>query len=165
MKLNFGCGKKILKGWINADIQKSPKIDKSFDFNEFPYPFDSNTFDYIFSDNVLEHLDDPKKVLNELWRLSKKNGIIKIIVPYYHSMGAFNDVNHKHFFNERSIEILIHPQEGYEIKNENKFKIRKLELVPSKLGKFIYPKKIRYIVGRLIADINCQIDVELEVIK
>jgi len=97
MRLNFGCGKDIKRGWVNVDIQKGEGIDKSFDFNKFPYPFKDNTFDYILVDNVLEHFDDPRKVVEELWRISKPDAIIEVKVPYYHSAGAYNDIGHKHF--------------------------------------------------------------------
>lgn len=81
-KLNFGCGTKIKKGWINVDIQKNKKIDKSFDFNNFPYPLKSNSYDYILLDNVLEHLLYPDKTIYELCRMIKNGGIIEIIVPH-----------------------------------------------------------------------------------
>jgi len=47
MKLNFGCGKEIMKDCINVDIQKDKTIDKSFDFNIFPYPFKYNRKYYL----------------------------------------------------------------------------------------------------------------------
>jgi len=77
-KLNFGCGLDIKKGWVNVDGQRGPQVDKSFNFAKFPYPLRNNEFDYILVDNVLEHLEDPHKVLDELHRISKKNGLIEI---------------------------------------------------------------------------------------
>ena len=132
MRLNFGCGKDIKRGWVNVDIQKGEGIDKSFDFNKFPYPFKDNTFDYILVDNVLEHLDDPRKVVEELWRISKPDAIIEVKVPYYHSAGAYNDIGHKHFFNKRTLEILFCPERSYAVTYQRKFKIIELKLLPSK---------------------------------
>jgi len=73
-KLNFGCGEDIRTGWDNVDIQKSQKVQKSFDFNKFPYPIKDDTYDYVWSRSVLEHLDEPDKVLHELWRICKRGG-------------------------------------------------------------------------------------------
>ena len=37
-KLNFGCGRDIREGYVNADIARLDGVDKVFDFNKFPYP-------------------------------------------------------------------------------------------------------------------------------
>ncbi len=117
-KLNFGCGRIIKKGWTNVDLQKGKSIDKSFDFNKFPYPLKSNKFDYILVDNVLEHLDDPVRVLDELSRISKKNANILIKVPYYNCKGAYNDITHKHFFNETTFDNMLNPESHYGYKEK-----------------------------------------------
>ena len=99
-KLNFGCGMKILPGFVNADIQKGDHVDLSFDFLTFPYPIDSNSFDYILIDNVLEHLPNPTNVLRELHRILADGGRVEIIVPYYNSYWAYSDPTHVNYFNE-----------------------------------------------------------------
>lgn len=162
-KLNLGCGKKILDGYINVDIQQADGIDKSFDFDKFPYPFKDNEFDYIFADNVLEHLKDPIMVLNELHRITKRHGIIHIIVPYYNCAGAYNDITHKHWFNTNSIkEFTLGNQ--YDHKKKIKFDLVKLEPVPTFLGK-LFPRSIRERVSFIIGEIIKEIDFELRVIK
>ena len=35
-------------------------------------PFDDNTFDLVYSDGLLEHFVDPKPILEEIFRVSKK---------------------------------------------------------------------------------------------
>lgn len=97
-KLNFGCGSDIKEGWENIDIQKGPKVSKNFDFNKIPYPIKDNTYDYIYASCILEHLEDVEKVFSELWRISKPNGIIHIVVPHYTNKGAYSDLQHRHFF-------------------------------------------------------------------
>ncbi|HPC10341.1 MAG TPA: class I SAM-dependent methyltransferase, partial [archaeon] len=67
MKLNIGCGKKILKGYINLDVVKLPGVDIVHDLNKYPWPFKDNYFDEIYADNVLEHLDDIIKPIEEIW--------------------------------------------------------------------------------------------------
>ena len=106
-KLNFGAGSTILSGWDNIDIQKSLKITMSFDFNKFPYPLKDNTYDFIHIDNVLEHLNSPDKVLDELWKKSKNNTIIRIIVPYYNNKGASGSMQHKCYFSDHTFKDYV----------------------------------------------------------
>lgn len=165
LKLNFGCGRKILPGWTNVDIQKGTNVDKSFNFDQYPYPFKDNTFDYVLTDNVLEHLEDPIKVLDELYRICKRGAIIRIIVPYYHCKGAYNDITHQHYFNEDCFDNIVNPHKHYSLKEKHKFKIKKNELIPTRLGKLIYPKKLRWMTGLVFGEVFKAIDVELIVLK
>lgn len=80
--LNIGCGKNYHSDWINIDI-------KAHDTNVIEHnilqglPFDSNSFDAVYSSHMLEHLNpfDAKNLLNEIYRVLKLNGIIRIVVP------------------------------------------------------------------------------------
>ena len=97
-KLNLGCGKKIKQGYINLDNKFFRGVDVIHDLDKYPYPFKDDYFDYVLCDNVLEHLDNLIKTMEELHRITKKNGTIEIIVPYFSSIGAFQDPTHRHFF-------------------------------------------------------------------
>ena len=163
-KLNLGCGKQILSDFINVDIQKSKGIDKSFNFNKFPYPFKNDEFGYILVDNVLEHLDDPQKVLFELRRITKNNGIIHIIVPYWNAKAAYNDITHKHFFNERTFELMCDINHRYKHKIEKNFEIVKLKLRPIKLFKIV-PSLIRNRLSNYLCNVIEAIDIKIKVIK
>ena len=55
-RLNFGCGKDVKAGYVNADIAKLSGVDVHFDFEQFPYPFKNNEFGEIFCRHVLEQL-------------------------------------------------------------------------------------------------------------
>ena len=161
-KLNFGCGADIREGWDNVDIQKSERLTKSFDFDKFPYPIKDSTYDYIYLTNVLEHLSEPDKVINELWRISKSEGIIEIIVPHYTNKGAYSDMQHKHFFNEICFKLL--EEQLTVINKENKFKIVELKLTPTSVGKF-FPRRIREKLSLFINGLISQIHIKIKVIK
>jgi len=165
MKLNFGCGKKIKDGWYNVDLQKGEGIQKSFDFNQYPYPLKENSFSFVLLDNVLEHLDNPKRVLDELYNCSKAMAKIIIKVPYYNCKGAYNDITHKHFFNETSFDNLVNPEKHYGIKSETKkFYVQKIELIPTRFGK-IFPQFIRKKVSYVLGEVFKEIEVHLKVLK
>ena len=162
-KLNFGCGRKILKDYVNADIQEGEGIT-SFDFNQFPYPFKDNTFDYILCKDILQCLIHPTKVLNELHRISKDKAIIKIIIPYYNSKCAYNDLENRHYFNETIFSVITNPKLHYGLSKPN-FKLFSLKFIPTRLGRLIYPEKLRIFLSRLIPEIIHIIEGDLEVIK
>ncbi len=96
--LDLGCGKKKRLGAIGVDYSDRHDADVIHNLNVFPYPFMDNEFDEIYLDNVLEHLDDPMRVMEEVYRICKPSGKIKVIVPYFRSVWAFIDPTHQHFF-------------------------------------------------------------------
>jgi predicted SAM-dependent methyltransferase len=96
--LDLGCGKKKRVGAIGVDFSNRHAADIIHNLNIFPYPFNDNEFDEIYLDNVLEHLDNPIQVMEEVHRICKAGGHVKVIVPYFRSVWAFTDPTHKHFF-------------------------------------------------------------------
>jgi len=96
--LDLGCGKKKRKGAIGVDYSSRLDADVIHDLNVFPYPFDSETADEVYLDNVLEHLDQPMRVMEEVYRIVKPGGAVKVIVPYFRSRWAFIDPTHCHYF-------------------------------------------------------------------
>ncbi len=104
-KLNLGCGNDIKDGYVNCDNFESNIIDVVHDLEKFPYPWEDNTFDEIILINVMEHLSEPIKVIEEIYRISKNNGKIIVRVPYYNSQDMFTDPTHKTFFNQYSFDF------------------------------------------------------------
>lgn len=52
-------------------------------------PFEDETFDTIIMNDAMEHVDEPEKVLNECYRILKKNGKLYLnFPPYNHPYGA-----------------------------------------------------------------------------
>lgn len=52
-------------------------------------PYDNNTFDCVYSWGVIHHFPDPKKCLQEIIRVTKPGGTIKIMIYNRHSLFAF----------------------------------------------------------------------------
>jgi len=100
--LDLGCGKRKRKGSVGVDFSDRHAADVIHNLNYFPYPFDDKEFDEVYLDNVLEHLDDPIRVMEEVYRISKKGALVKVIVPYFRSVWAFIDPTHKSFFTVKS---------------------------------------------------------------
>ena len=76
MRINLGAGNDILEGWQNHDIRKHrPEIDVIFNLDKFPWPLDDKIYDEVRAWDVLEHLSNPLKVMDEIWRILKPKGI------------------------------------------------------------------------------------------
>ena len=100
--LDLGCGNKKRPGSIGVDYNTRVDGDINHDLNVFPYPFDSDSIDKIYIDNCLEHLDSPLSVMEEIHRILKTGGEVKVIVPYFRSPSAFHDPTHKTFYTVES---------------------------------------------------------------
>lgn len=96
--LDLGCGNKKREGAVGVDFNERTQADVIHNLNTFPYPFEDSSFDEIYIDNTLEHLDDVIRVMEEVHRICKPNGLVKVIVPYFRSLWAFIDPTHKHYF-------------------------------------------------------------------
>ena len=100
--LDLGCGNTKRPGAIGVDINNRTAADVIHNLNNFPYPFESSSFDEIYLNNTLEHLDNVILVMEEVNRICKPGGLVKVIVPYFRSIWACIDPTHKHFFTVNS---------------------------------------------------------------
>jgi len=114
-------------------ISKTYKIDISIgNLEDISYP--SGFFDVITIWHVLEHLTNPRKTLQEVSRIIKKNGLLVIAVPnfrnyiyrFIYKIIKRKDVEifepdmrelHLYHFNQSNIKILLN-RVGFEIINE-----------------------------------------------
>ena len=101
-------------------------------------------------------------VIEELWRICKKDAIIRIEVPYYNNKGAFNDMQHEHYFSEVTFKNFV--EERKMINKKRRFEILMIELIPTRPGKLI-PKFIRRKLALFIGGFISQVHVEFRVIK
>ena len=83
-KLQLGCQKLLLKGWLNSDVEPSSQDVIHLDVTK-QFPFEDCVFDYVYSEHLIEHLeyDDCIKMLYESYRVLKDNGKIRIATPNF----------------------------------------------------------------------------------
>ena len=171
MKLNLGAGEDVKKGYTNLDKERLPGIDVVHDMNKFPWPFKDSHFDEVYASHVLEHVKDLFRVMKEIHRISKPGAIVKIIVPYWHSAGAFSP-NHNFFFNTDSLRFFTEKDRSYDCYYY--FDIVKIRLKPSKFGRFIldikFPKSksilsLRHLFSYILGEVITEIYFELRVVK
>lgn len=81
-KLQIGCGKNTLPGWLNADF--NPVTPEVIYLNAVaPFPFPDASFDFVFSEHMIEHIPFAagQKMLRECQRILKPGGKIRLSTP------------------------------------------------------------------------------------
>jgi len=109
--LDLGCGNnkhKIKNATvIGLDKIKLKGVDVIWDLEKTPLPFNDNYFDEIIASHILEHIENLESLLNDLYRILKPSGIIKIWVPNAPSHVAFDHPEHKRYFGINTFHRLI----------------------------------------------------------
>ena len=96
IKLNLGCGEKHLLDHINVDKYGTPDI--LCNLEEFPWPWEDNSVSGITMNHVLEHLGQTPdifiNIFKELYRISKPDSTVTIVVPHPRHDDFLNDPTH-----------------------------------------------------------------------
>lgn len=98
MKLDLGCGKNKLPGFIGVDQYTMEGVDVVANLSgPHPWPWEDNSVDEVHSSHFVEHLDAKQRVhfVNELHRVLKPGGVAKIVVPHWSSHRAYGDPTHQ----------------------------------------------------------------------
>lgn len=104
-RLNAGCGRDVLAGWVNLDEAQLDGVDVVHDLDVTPWPFPDHSFIEIRLINVLEHLSDTVGIMEEMSRLVAPDGRILVRVPCVNGPDATSDPTHKAFFNHHTLEF------------------------------------------------------------
>lgn len=83
VRVNLGSGRKKLKGYINVDFSPITKPDKVWNLEKKPYPFKTNSVDEVYVEHCLEHINDIKLCIREIYRILKPGGTFRFFVPHY----------------------------------------------------------------------------------
>jgi len=81
-KLQLGCGRNWLEGWLNSDYFPRTSDILQLDVT-VALPFENDTFDNIFSEHVIEHISYPEGayMLKECFRVLKPGGVLRVGTP------------------------------------------------------------------------------------
>ena len=82
------------------------------------FPFSDSSFDTCILDNVLEHIHDPRQILDECSRVTKTSGGLVIVVPGIR--GYSSDLDHKVFYDASKLRLL-----------DNRWKLKRLFAMPT----------------------------------
>ena len=96
IKLNLGCGENFIQGYLNVDKEGTP--DLKHDLEKFPWPWETDSVKEILLIHVLEHLgretDVYFKIIQEIYRVCKKNARLRIVVPHFRHLNFYTDPTH-----------------------------------------------------------------------
>ena len=117
--LHIGAGQKFIPNYVNNDSVRYvtndhaalPGITWPADLNQMPWSFPDDYFDEVYAIDIIEHLNSPKQVLEEIYRLLKKGGFVDIQVPHFGSLAHASDMTHRHGFTPLSFGFFLvgHP--------------------------------------------------------
>ena len=79
--INLGSGiKRINDKVINIDFYPFDNVDIVADISHLP--FSDNSVDVVINEFVLEHVKNPQKIIKEIYRVLKPNGLLYLAVPF-----------------------------------------------------------------------------------
>lgn len=96
-KLNLGCGRNIMPGWVNVDAAALPGVDVVADLDACrttPLPFGNDSASEFLLSHVLEHIRDALALMQELHRVAEPGAKLIIRGPYGSSDDAHEDPTH-----------------------------------------------------------------------
>ncbi len=177
MKLNIGCGKDVKQGYVNVDYVKTPGVDLVLDIEKTPYPFKDNTFEEVVAFNILEHVRELVPVMEEIHRISRNGGVIKIKVPHYNQHLAYTDPTHVRFFSPETFNFFTSGKGSKKIFNhktddkvenfssKGRFEMITLRLIPAFWGKLMPFQQVLRPLSYTFGEVVDSIYVELRVVK
>lgn len=96
-RLHLGCGRTILKGWLNVDSFPLDGVDIVADLDHCdtkPLPIESNSVGEILASHLLEHIARPLPLMQELYRIAIPGCRATFHTPYGSSDDAYEDPTH-----------------------------------------------------------------------
>lgn len=96
MKLNLGCGKVKMEGFIGVDIVPFEGVDVVHDLTVAPWPWESDIIEQVASSHTVEHIPGPQRItfFNELYRVMKVGAQAQIVTPSWSHSCAYGDPTH-----------------------------------------------------------------------
>jgi len=129
MKLNLGCGNTRKERYIGVDIAKKGTADIVCDLNK-AMPFRYNSIEEIYMSHVLEHLDDPVKTMEELYRILAPGGMLKLVLPFPSAAIAKNML-HRHGFMPNDFAMFDRESnKAFLLKTTAYFRTKKIRFLP-----------------------------------
>lgn len=87
------------KDVVRCDILPGEGVDMVFDLDVLPWPIEDGAAMEVNASHIMEHLKDPCRFMDELWRISYPGGLVYIETPDAANLDlAWADPTHKRAF-------------------------------------------------------------------
>jgi len=103
IRLNLGSGYRKMEGFINIDNRKETSPDLVCDITA-GLPYKDGEVLHVRAYDFLEHIPQDKAiaVIEEIYRVLQVGGLLEHFTPSTDGRGAFQDLNHRSFWNFNS---------------------------------------------------------------
>jgi predicted SAM-dependent methyltransferase len=97
--IEIGCGpRKKNPDAVGIDIQDHAAVDIVGDAVEVLSRLPDNSVREIYASHVLEHIENPRDLVQQIARVLVVGGVAKIIVPHFSNPFFYSDPTHRIFF-------------------------------------------------------------------
>lgn len=130
--LNLGSGEEPMRDFVNVDVRADTGADVIHDLNVFPWPFADESFEQVTAQDVIEHLRDPIRVMEEVWRVLTPGGLVTMRTPHCISENSWIDPTHVQHFHQNSFDYFDPGTElgkKYSYYTRRKFRILQKEIL------------------------------------
>ena len=125
--LDLGCGKNKRPGAIGVDFNPDAAADALADINGGALPFRDGSFDEVSLIHVIEHVDNVVETIEEVHRVCKPGGVVRIETPHYTDFSSFCDPTHRWHLNTFSFRYFTEDG-GFSYYSRRRLRERKLEV-------------------------------------
>lgn len=134
--LDVGCGINKRPGSIGLDSNRDTAADVIGDIDKGALPFRSSTFDRVELIHVIEHVDNVVRTIEELHRVCKPGGVIRLETPHYTDFSSFCDPTHRWHLNSFSFRYFTQ-EGGFSYYSRCRLRERSLHIKLLKLWKLL----------------------------
>lgn len=96
--LDIGCGRRKISGADGLDIDPNSEAKIIHDVNKYPFPIESNSYDMIYAKHIIEHIEDPRGLVEEIQRILKYGGKAFIETPHFTNYVSYAEQQHNRHF-------------------------------------------------------------------
>ena len=104
-KIDIGCGNFKEDGYFGLDAFKGPQVDYVIDLSKEKLPFKDDSIVHAVTFHALEHINNYKNLIDEIWRVLKPNAQFFVSVPYFNNYINIANIYHVNHFNEHSFRF------------------------------------------------------------
>lgn len=134
IRLDVGCGNNKQAGFVGMDKRKLKGVDIVHDLEKFPWPIPDNSCSVVVLSHVWEHIKPwlSLNVMDEIWRVSRPNGLVMLAGPYGVGFRFVQDPTHCNPVNDATFTYFdpLHPSGLYGVYQTKPLHLERFEIVP-----------------------------------